>query len=298
VAAKSKGPDLNRKRLAAERAAEARRRIAEEQRRRRLITVAAAVGVIVVIIAVFVVVKVVAGKNDPKSGTPAADASASVTAALAGVPASVFDTVGVGAAKTAPKATSGAALTADGKPRVLYVGAEWCPFCAAERWAVAVALERFGNFSGLQEVSSSPSDTYPSTPSISFSGATYTSSYLAFTGKELQSNQVSGGKYKTLDAISGGDKALFDKAGGSFPFIDLGGSSLIPGAQYDPGVLKGKTQDQVAAALTQSKTAVAKGIVGSANVITAKLCTLTGNAPTAVCTSRGVRTAAAALPSS
>ena len=298
MAAKSKGPDPNRKRLAAERAAEARRRIAEEQRRRRLITVAAAVGVIVVIVAVFVVVKVVSGKNDPKSGTPAAAAPAAVTSALADVPTSVFDSIGLGDAKAAPKPTTGTALTANGKPRVLYVGAEWCPYCAAERWAVAVALERFGNFSGLQEVSSSPTDVYPSTPSLSFDGATYTSSYLAFTGKELQSNQVSGGSYKTLDTITGSDKALFDKAGGSFPFIDLGGSSLVAGAQYDPAVLKGKTQTQVAAALSQPKTTIALGIVGSANLLTAKLCTLTGNAPAAVCTSKAVKTAAAALPTS
>jgi thiol-disulfide isomerase/thioredoxin len=250
------------------------------------------------VVAVFVVVKVVSGSNDPKSGTRAGAASSAVTSELAGVPASVFDAIGTGDAKAAPKPTTGSPLTGNGKPRVLYVGAEWCPFCAAERWAVAVALERFGNFTGLKQVSSSPSDTYPDTPTISFSGATYTSSYLAFTGKELQSNQVSGGKYASLDTITGGDKTLFDKAGGGYPFVDLGGSSLITGAQYDPAVLKGRTQAQVAAALAQPKSAIALGVVGSANLITAKLCTLTGNAPAAVCSSKAVRTATAALPTS
>ena len=298
MASTPKKPDPNRKRLASERAAEARRRIAEDQRRRRLITVAAAIGAVILVVAVFVVVKVVSGGNDPKSGTPAAAAGPAVTAGLADIPASVFDTIGLGDAKAAPKPTTGSPLTADGKPRVLYVGAEWCPFCAAERWAVAVALERFGTFTGLKQVTSSPTDTYPNTPTLSFSGATYTSSYLAFTGKELQSNQVSGGKYATLDTITGGDKALFDKAGGGYPFVDLGGSSLITGAQYDPAVLKGRTQAQVAAALSQPKSTIALGIVGSANLITAKLCTLTGNKPAAVCSSKAVRTAAAALPTS
>ena len=36
------------------------------------------------------------------------------------------------------------ALTSGGKPEILYVGAEYCPYCAAERWAMVVALSRFG----------------------------------------------------------------------------------------------------------------------------------------------------------
>ena len=40
-------------------------------------------------------------------------------------------------------------LTADGKPLVLYVGAEYCPYCAAERCAMVQALSRFGTFSNL-----------------------------------------------------------------------------------------------------------------------------------------------------
>jgi Domain of unknown function (DUF929) len=42
-----------------------------------------------------------------------------------------------------------AALTASGKPEVLYTGAGFCPYCAAVRWPLIVALSRFGTFSGL-----------------------------------------------------------------------------------------------------------------------------------------------------
>ena len=34
------------------------------------------------------------------------------------------------------------------------MGAEYCPYCAAQRWAMIVALSRFGTFSGLTTVHS------------------------------------------------------------------------------------------------------------------------------------------------
>ena len=36
----------------------------------------------------------------------------------------------------------GASLTSDGKPQMLYIGAEFCPYCAAMRWSMAVALSK------------------------------------------------------------------------------------------------------------------------------------------------------------
>ena len=71
------------------------------------------------------------------------------------VPASTLDTVGAGSGVTAPpEIKGGTPLTSGGKPEVLYMGAEYCPFCAAERWAMVVALSRFGTFSGLSTVHS------------------------------------------------------------------------------------------------------------------------------------------------
>ncbi|MGC8533118.1 MAG: DUF929 family protein [Candidatus Parvarchaeum sp.] len=40
-------------------------------------------------------------------------------------------------------------LTYNGKPTFVYMGAQGCPFCAGMRWAIIVALSRFGNFSNL-----------------------------------------------------------------------------------------------------------------------------------------------------
>jgi len=37
----------------------------------------------------------------------------------------------------------------NGKPTFVYIGAQGCPFCAGMRWAIIIALSRFGNFSNL-----------------------------------------------------------------------------------------------------------------------------------------------------
>jgi hypothetical protein len=284
-------------RLAAQRSAAARERLAAERRRRRLLRVGAPVVGVVLIVAVLIVVRVAAGGGGPKSGQVATAAAGLVISDVTGVPAIVLDSVGAGTVKTAPSLLKASALTVGGKPRVLYVGAEYCPYCATERWAMVIALSRFGTFTGLGQTTSSPSDVYPSTATLTFHGATYTSDYLSFTGKEIESNQVVNGAYAPLDSLSAADEALVQKySPGSIPFVDIGGKYLISGAEYDPQLLHGKTPVQIAAALSDPASAIAKGADGTANVITAALCSIIGNQPAAVCTSPGVLAGAAKLP--
>ena len=47
---------------------------------------------------------------------------------------------------------TGSPLTAKGRPEVLCVGTEYCPYCAAQSWALIVALSRFGMFTGLRTI--------------------------------------------------------------------------------------------------------------------------------------------------
>jgi hypothetical protein len=194
-------------------------------------------------------------------------------------------------------------LTQGGLPRVLYVGAEYCPYCATERWAVVAALSRFGTFSNLGQTTSSASDVYPSTATLSFHGSTFASSTIAFTGVEEQSNQVVNGQYAPLDTLDAADQALVTKydaapyttSAGAIPFIDIGNKYIIVGASYNPQVLQGKTAAQIAAALSDPTSDIAKGAIGTANVITAAICTTMKNPPAAVCTSAGVQAGAKAL---
>jgi hypothetical protein len=284
------------KRLAAQRALAAASGKRSAQRKRLIFTIAPIVAVVLVI-AVFIAVRAGTGAGSPKSGQAAVAADAAVVGEVTAVPPSVLNTIGVGSVSTLPTVITGTPLTANGKPRILYVGAEYCPYCATERWAVVVALSRFGTFTNLGQTASSPSDVYPSTATFTFHGATYTSSNLAFTAVETQSNQVVNGSYATLDRLDAADQALVNKydTGNGIPFIDIGGKYVISGVSYSPAVLQGKTAAQIAAALADPTSAIAQGVDGTANVITAAVCGITGNAPNAVCSAPGVVAAAAKL---
>ncbi len=71
---------------------------------------------------------------------------------------------------------------------------------------------------------------------------------------------------------------------GAIPFIDFGNKWMIVGATYSPAVLQGLTWAQIAADLRVPSSPVAQGVLGTANVITAAICSTTGNQPAAVCT--------------
>jgi thiol-disulfide isomerase/thioredoxin len=298
-------PSAAQRRLAAERAAAARARIADAQRRRQWFIIGGSVLGIIVLVAALVVVKIATGAGGPKSGDKASAADATVMQAITSVPASAFNEVGVGSATAKPiPLKNGTPLTQNGKPEILYIGAEYCPYCAAERWAMAVALSRFGTLHGVGEISSSPTDVYPSTPTLTFHGATYTSSYLAFTPREVQSNQVKNGNYTALDRLTAAQEQLYQKydaapyvSSPGIPFIYIAGKYIVSSASYDPQVLHGKSHDQVAAALSDPSSSIARGVLGTANLITAAICSSTNQKPAAVCTSAGVRTAATAVAS-
>jgi hypothetical protein len=287
-------------RLARQRAQEAlaaQRR--SEARRKRLVGAGVAVGVIVLIAGILIGVKLSTGGS--KSGGPAATtASSAVVSKVTGVPAATLDTIGKGKVDTLPKQITGQPVLKDGsKPLITYVGAEYCPYCAAERWAMVVALSRFGTFSNLGQTHSSSQDVYPNTPTLSFHGSSYTSNYISFQGVETQSNQISNGQYAPLDTPTAQQQQLLNKfnappyvpasSAGSIPFIDFANQAIVSGASYSPQLFAGKTPEQVAAALSDPNSDIAKAVGGTANAFTAEICKLTGNQPSNVCSSAAVQ---------
>lgn len=277
------------KRAARDKVAAQRRAARRAQRRARILISGGSVAAVLAIVLSLVLVKALGTSPAARPGPAAGSA---LPASVVSVPPGTLTAVGTGAAAPGTVTRAGGApLISGGKPEILYVGAEYCPYCATERWPLAVALSRFGTFSGLHGIRSSSTDVYPSQPTLTFYGSTYTSRYLTFTPVETTTENPG----TPLQSPTPAEQALLSRYdappyvpaadAGSIPFIDLGGRYLIHGAQYDPQVLQGLTWAQVAAALRDPSSAIAQGADGAANMITAAICKLTGSQPAAVCAS-------------
>jgi len=289
-ASRTKVDASRREKIAAQRAAERR----AEQRRRILIASGSIIAVIAVVVA-FIVIKANNKPSTNSSNGPTGAALASVVSKTTNVPASTLDKVGSGSFTGKISPVSGATpLTSGGKPEMLYMGAEYCPYCAAERWSMIVALSRFGTFSGLSTVHSSTTDTPSNLSTFTFHGSSYTSKYLTFTPVEMETNvpDPSTGGYTTLETPTKEQQALITKYDaapyttqpGAIPFIYFGGKYVSIGASYDATVLSGLKWDQIANDLNNPDSPVAKAINGTANHITAAICKMTGNQPASACT--------------
>lgn len=300
-------PQNARQKIAAQQASDRR----ADLRKRTLIATGSVVAVLALVV-VLVVVRLAGGTPGPARGpdTGSANSAASVTRAIASVPAATLDRVAAGSAYPEKggvypgsiKAIKppGAALTSGGKPQVVYVGAEYCPFCAAERWALAVALSRFGTLSGLRLIHSSRLDSDPNTPTLSFYKSTYSSRFISFSPTEVETVDRA-----PLQPVTPLDKSLMARydappyvpAGynDSFPFVDFANKYVIAGASYDPGLLAGLSWGQVAADLADPASPVGRAIDATANRITAAICAITGDKPGDACTSTGVTSASGSI---
>jgi hypothetical protein len=281
-----------RSRIAAQRSADQRTR-----RRNRLLLASGAIVVVVAVVLALVLLQ--GGNSGSTAGGPSGPTGGALTALtgqVTSVPAATFEQVGGGTVTSPPTTITGAALTGGGKPEVLYIGAEYCPYCAAERWAMIAALSRFGTFKGLSTTRSAARDgsgtaePFPNTATWTFAKASYASKYLTFTPVEEFTNipDSSTGGYTTLQTPTAEQQALLQKYdaanNGAIPFVDFGNKFMSVGASYDPGVLQGLTWSQIAADLHDPTTAVAKSALGAANYITAALCKLTSDKPATACT--------------
>jgi hypothetical protein len=241
-----------------------------ELHRRILLAGAAIITVIIVTVAlVLVSTKTSPNEKAPANDGPTGTALAATVKDLTTIPASVLDkaaggtlstqdigsTTAVGGGYLTP--VQGTKLTSNGKPEILYIGADFCPYCAATRWPLIIALSRFGTFTGLATTRSGiangngQAEPYPATPTWTFTGSAYTSKYLTFTPVETNSNipdKTTGG-YTTLQTLSKDQQALADKydQGGGIPFTG-------------------------------------RNVAASANYLTAAICKLTGNQPATACT--------------
>ena len=269
-----KGPARSRarERIAAERAARKR-----AEKRRRLLAAIGAVAVVLSVVATLVTVKLTSTPVHQAASESAAPAV--VMRQVTTVPTALLSRVNPGQVATPLQEvrTSGPPLTIKGKLAIVFVSEESCPFCAAERWPLTVALSHFGTWSRLGITKSSATDVYPDTATFSFRAARYRSAELTLRTTELTDNAGHPLQAQTpLDAklIATYDVPPYVNSvyqSGAVPFLDIGNQYILAGAQYDPQLLAGLSAAQIAGQLSNPSSPVAEAVDGAARVIVAAI---------------------------
>ncbi len=285
----------------------------------------AAAGGGLVLLAVGAIVAVSVTRHSAVTGSLGSmqPAPSGVVVAISDVPSAAFAAAGSDVTPFGPYAWSISALpkqpaaSTGAKPLVDYVGSNWCPFCAATRWPLVVALARFGRFTGLKMTASgrAADEDYPGTSTLSFYDVGYSSRYVSFLGTEQCSSVVANdsssaavmdcGGYEPLEDLPGLAARAFYKFdfqpyqsvhdAGGIPFIDFGNRYLENGAFLDPAILKGMSQAQIAQSLGNPTASPGRLILAGANLYSAIICGLTNERPGSVCKMLVVKRAEAAL---
>jgi hypothetical protein len=214
------------------------------------------------------------------------DGTAQAEKIIKTVDVKTLDTIGPGSAKVTWVPTSGeAVLKGDtGKPVFVYIGAEYCPYCAVQRWAIINSLSRFGQFGTLEPLVASEGDV----PTFNFKDVKYTSQYIDFAAFEEKDNSSTPQDLQKVpakyDAMRTKYASQFGQTGVGYPFINIADQQLSAGAYYPyPDKLIGKSYKQISEELQDNNSDIARGVYGAANVITAQLCKVLDNKPESIC---------------
>lgn len=244
------------------------------------------IGAIVLVVAVVVGIFVYLSNQQTTVSTQQATAAFKT---LSSIDPQTFSAIGAGNVKTGylhPVQTS-VFKGDDGKPEVLYVGGEYCPFCAVQRWAMIAAFSRFGTLSQLTPITSSEENI----PTFTFEGYKYSSQYIDLVAKETAGQSQT----TPLDSLTPQEQQIvstYDTAQymgqnanpGAIPFISIANQYVSAGSYYDPATLQGQSYQQIEQQLKDPNSNVAQAVVGSANYLTAAICKVTNNQPANVCT--------------
>lgn len=162
-----------------------------------------------------------------------------------------------------------------GKPLVFFMGAGFCPFCAAERWAIVEALKNFGTWEDLvEEKSAGHDEKYLNVPTMSFARARYSSEFIEFVGRETADRN-----FEPLQELDEKDYEILDTFNPDqiIPFLLVDGQFMQVGAGYSPKLIEGMDHSRVRTELENPNSEVGKAIRDEIDNITALVCKSIGS---------------------
>jgi thiol-disulfide isomerase/thioredoxin len=172
----------------------------------------------------------------------------------------------------------------DGRLFVFFMGAEHCPHCAAERWSIVRALQKFGQWSGLQQtISAARDELFLNLPTYDFNEASYTSQHVEFVAREIKDRE-----FKPLQKLLKTEEKLVQQYNSerSIPFLLIGGRFMQIGAGFTPKIFVGHTFRQTETELKKTESEIRKTIDAEANIIAALMCV--AGLPQELCKESGV----------
>jgi hypothetical protein len=174
-----------------------------------------------------------------------------------------------------------------GHPLTLFLGGQFCPFCASMRWPLVKALSRFGTFNGLGQINSQQgTDGFNSIGSYDLTKATFKSDYVTLRMVEVA--DVNGNPLQQPDAETTALLNQFDPQG-SIPFVFVGGS-YVAQLPYSPTLLQGKSFQQILDDVNSTTPGqIGQAVDAEADGITAIICKTDGAEPTGVCGQAGIQ---------
>lgn len=167
----------------------------------------------------------------------------------------------------------------EGKLPVFFMGAEYCPYSAAERWAIVRALQKFGQWTGLkQTISAARDEPFLNLPTYDFTEATYNSSQIDFVAREIENRE-----FKPLQKLSKTEEKLVRQFNPekTIPFLLIGGRFMQLEAGFTPKTFVGHTFRQTETELKKAESEIRKIIDAEANIIVALL--LVSGLPAELC---------------
>ena len=252
------------------------------RKRKRIVAVAVAV----LVIAITATVTTVAlYQHQEKSKVPLSHGELSDS--LTSVPLDVYNQVGAGSASLQIQAT-GEKSDGSTKANFLYIGAEFCPFCAMERLSLTAALSRLGKFENLHDtISGSAEGKLSNIPTVTYKNYAYKSNYVNFKAFEIGDRE--GREIADIPKLEKQIFAIYSPNGG-IPLTYWG--DIVTFGPDSGTLLAGIKGAAVASALTNPNSKEAQSTIGGANLFSAEICSKTGGKPENVCSSSGVRSAA------
>jgi thiol-disulfide isomerase/thioredoxin len=248
--------------------------------KKKMIYILVAIAILVAFVAAIIILKNGSSPNANYSNLPVNHSTMATLQSIADNTTLANAVLG-GAASNFPSPVNAVPLSLNGKPAVVYIGADYCPYCAVTRWSLILALMRFGTISNLHYMASSSTDIYSDSPTFTFYNSTYSSAYITFDGVEYETR--TGAPLQNLTPLETDLMTRFNGVSGGIPFIDFGNISVLSGAVTLPASIYKSNWTQVIAQLNNPNSKTTQALVGGADVFTVQICKMTNNTPASVC---------------